>query len=626
MSSGVLALAAITCCGCASHDVPRPPAKIGIPARNAAPFSPLPNATARVAPATTPEPSLLITDPQVLAALERQGLALSSVLGETAALGNHELSQVPRFQPLVQELEREIQRAQGADKLAGVDVARFSHRLFDRRFLRLPEARFALAGVVNRPDRAAFDRSSCGETRLIYRLAYALDAERASKLPMTLGVELKVPRSGAGCREAAQRWLEPSTTDAEARATWLRSERGPLFPALVRVSQTTARVVVNLQLVRWPATIRPDLGGHAEYLLRSFRPDAKGVLRRERLENTIDASALGNAAQRASLLEFLKTNAASVDAGTPLLPDALLATRALSVTPRGLNRLANRPFAAALGAQALAGRDFSAGVFVKSPEGLLRRLDQLSCQGCHQARSVAGFHLLGEDLASAPAENALAVAVSPHVTADLPRRRSIAEAMLAGTPPDFSAPLAEHGAANGSYGQACSLGTDPSFASWTCPAGLRCSSIEANSGALLGQCLSEQLRVGDACESGGVTQQPNPVRDRMSGVKVQSCPDMVCNRSGVGFPGGMCTAGCNTPGAACGSIAILDSFNACLARGASFLSCIRGNVQPAGLRACDDQNPCRDDYVCARAAHGGACLPPYFVFQLRVDGHSSRLR
>ncbi len=46
----------------------------------------------------------------------------------------------------------------------------------------------------------------------------------------------------------------------------------------------------------------------------------------------------------------------------------------------------------------------------------------------------------------------------------------------------------------------------------------------------------------------------------------------------------------------------------------------------AGLRACDDQNPCRDDYVCARAAHGGACLPPYFVFQLRVDGHSSSLR
>jgi hypothetical protein len=88
----------------------------------------------------------------------------------------------------------------------------------------------------------------------------------------------------------------------------------------------------------------------------------------------------------------------------------------------------------------------------------------------------------------------------------------------------------------------------------------------------------------------------------------------------------MCTADCNAPGAACGAIAILDPFNACLGRGNSFLSCIRGNVQPAGLRACDEQNPCRDDYVCARTKSCGACLPPYFVFQLRVDGHSVGLR
>lgn len=614
--------------GCASREQPPRPAKMAAPAGRAARSSTPPSAPSSPVSTLTsprPEPSLVITDPQVLAALEQQGLSLSVVLGETAALTNRELSQRPRFAPLVQELEREIQRAQGADKLAGVDVARFSHRLFDRRFLRLPEARFMLAGVVNRPDRAVFHPSSCGETRLIYRLAYAFDAERASKLPMTLGVELEVPGGEAGCREAAQRWLEPSTVDAQARATWLRSEHGPLSPALSRVSHANARVVVNLQLVRWPATVRPDLGGHAEYLLRSFRPDASGVLQPERLENTVDTRALGSAAQRAVFLDFLKTNAASVDAGTPLFPDSLLATRALSVTPRGLNRLANRPLSAALGVKAFAERDFSAGSFVKSPIGLLRRLDQLSCQGCHQARSVAGFHLLGEDVPGAPAENALAVAVSPHVTADLPRRRGVAQAMLAGTPPDFSAPLAEHGDANGSYGQACSLGSDPSFASWTCPTDLHCSRIEANAGGLLGQCLPAPLRVGDACESGTVTQEANALRDRMSGVKVESCPDMICNRSGVGFPGGMCTADCDAPGAACGSIAILDSFNACLARGESFLSCIRGNVQPAGLRACDDQNPCRDDYVCARAAHGGACLPPYFVFQLRVDGHSSSL-
>ena len=553
------------------------------------------------------------------------------MLGEPSALANRELSQLPRFAPLIQELEREAQRAAAADKLAGVDVARFSHRLFDRRFLRLPEAHFALAGVVNRPDRAAFDASSCGETRLIYRLSYALDAERASKLPMTLGIELKVPRGAAGCRHAAARWLEPSQSNpdanaaAAARASWLRSERGPLSPALSRVAAGTARVVVNLQLVRWPATIRPDLGGHAEYLLRSFRPDATGILTPERLENTIDARELSKREKRDALLTFLKDNAPSVDAGTALLPEALLATRAVSVTPRGLHRLANRPFSAALSANTFAERDFSAGAFVKSPLGLLRRLDQLSCQGCHQARSVAGFHLLGEDLASAPAENALAIAVSPHVTADLPRRLRAAQQMLADQPLELSAPFAEHGVPEGSYGQACALGSDPSFAAWTCPVGLQCSSVEANAGDPLGQCLPPVPRVGDACERGGVTARADYLRDRMSSQKVEGCPDMICNRSGVGFPGGMCTADCGAAGAACGSIAILDPFNACLGRGNSFLSCIRGNVQPAGLRACDSQNPCRDDYVCARAGSGGACLPPYFVFQLRVDGHSSSL-
>jgi hypothetical protein len=595
------------------------------PARE--PSSPPTPVTAKPPAKDAQQPTLLITDRATLDALEQQGLSLGGVLGAAnGSPSNRELSQLPRFAPLIQELERETERAAAADKLSGVDVARYSHRLFDRRFLRLPQARFSLAGVVNRPDRMAFDAESCGETRLVYRLGYALDAERASKLPMTLGIELRVPRGAAGCREAARRWVEPASAEPAARASWLRSEHGPLSPALTVISHASARVVVNLQLVRWPATIRPDLGGHAEYLLRSFRADEAGALRPEPLENTIDPNDFANAARRQTLLAFLEQNAARVDAGTPLLPSTLLATRALSVTPRGLSRLANRPFSAALTPQLFKDRDFTSGAFVKSPAGLLRRLDQLSCQGCHETRSVAGFHLLGEDAASAPAENALAIAVSPQVIADLPRRQRIAEQMLAGTPPEFSAPFAERTGATGGYGQACALGTDPTFASWQCPNGLVCSTIGANPGDAVGQCLPAEHQVGDACESGGVTQQRDRLRDRMSSVKVEACPDMLCNRSGVGFPGGMCTAACGAAGSGCGSIAILDSFNACLARGASFLSCIRGNVQPAGLRSCDAQNPCRDDYVCARAPQGGVCLPPYFVFQLRVDGHSSSLR
>jgi hypothetical protein len=58
----------------------------------------------------------------------------------------------------------------------------------------------------------------------------------------------------------------------------------------------------------------------------------------------------------------------------------------------------------------------------------------------------------------------------------------------------------------------------------------------------------------------------------------------------------------------------------------SFERCIGDNTRAGALRACGFHTPCRDDYVCARIAKGdehggGVCMPPYFLFQLRVDGH-----
>ena len=86
----------------------------------------------------------------------------------------------------------------------------------------------------------------------------------------------------------------------------------------------------------------------------------------------------------------------------------------------------------------------------------------------------------------------------------------------------------------------------------------------------------------------------------------------------------MCADHCGAlpAGAACGVIAVLAPFNACLARRRPFPECLAQHVSPAGLRACDATTPCRDDYICARTPEGrGACIPPYFLFQLRVDGH-----
>jgi len=37
----------------------------------------------------------------------------------------------------------------------------------------------------------------------------------------------------------------------------------------------------------------------------------------------------------------------------------------------------------------------------------------------------------------------------------------------------------------------------------------------------------------------------------------------------------------------------------------------------------DQKTPCRDDYICAESfvPERGVCVPPYFLFQFRVDGH-----
>ncbi len=60
----------------------------------------------------------------------------------------------------------------------------------------------------------------------------------------------------------------------------------------------------------------------------------------------------------------------------------------------------------------------------------------------------------------------------------------------------------------------------------------------------------------------------------------------------------------------------------------SFRSCISSLrfTHESTLRTCNVLKPCRDDYVCVStgntlATNTGACLPPYFLFQFRTDGH-----
>ena len=141
-----------------------------------------------------------------------------------------------------------------------------------------------------------------------------------------------------------------------------------------------------------------------------------------------------------------------------------------------------------------------------------------------------------------------------------------------------------------------------------------------------------------------------------------------------GFPSGMLRLSeCKglPPEATCGLLAA-TGFNRCLAQVAEgerkLGDCFVQRTAYSGVRACDAATPCRDDYICLRpigydAANGhekflqrqagvaghldpedfgqkepdgawlgrnggkgdprGLCIPPYFVFQFRSDGHPS---
>jgi hypothetical protein len=189
---------------------------------------------------------------------------------------------------------------------------------------------------------------------------------------------------------------------------------------------------------------------------------------------------------------------------------------------------------------------------------------------------------------------------------------------------DWSRPFAERGG-RGGYGARCGLG-DPGFDDWTCEPGLKCRGdlAAADEADTVGTCLPETVQTGDPCEVGRVRPHADSHRDRVIERDSLPCGEAVCNVNKVGFPGGMCTASCaDLPEhAVCGQIAILTPFNNCLARNEPFDECVRKHTAPAGLRSCTLDLPCRDDFICARSLDGaGACIPPYFLFQLRVDGH-----
>ena len=75
---------------------------------------------------------------------------------------------------------------------------------------------------------------------------------------------------------------------------------------------------------------------------------------------------------------------------------------------------------------------------IQSLAGFERRLNDVTCAGCHQTRGIGGFHFPGVDWMAAKPSNSTVVPASPHFFGDQPRRRDILASVRDGRTPDFS--------------------------------------------------------------------------------------------------------------------------------------------------------------------------------------------
>jgi hypothetical protein len=486
-----------------------------------------------------------ITDPDILRKLdlgERSssvGLGLGALLNPDAAgsetLSNDVLFALPAMAPVRKAIDAEFDRyiarhrAATPQQTIGVGTG-FDLQLFDRSALYSSQSRFLLAGIVNRMDRAFVAPATCGEIRLIYRLtrtepAAAGEGVVASpRLPMTLNVVLNAKPVSAPatttCAEIARRWLslidETSTGELLKR---LVSAGGAL--EFVR-PDAIDRIETNLQVAHMPKSAARDF--RTDYLLKVFNYNSQSKFFDEApMENQIDRDRLLadiNLGREFRQWLLDPRHLSEFDRGTALIPEKFLANSVLAPTPTGLARSDLQPsyglmqsedvnavfkdsdVVAALKAAADGGITLQN---IRSPAGFARRLNDITCAGCHQTRGIGGFHFPGVDWMAAKPSNTTIVPASPHFFGDQIRRRNILTALSIDKSVDFSRGFSDRPQLRGNkelagteysdgwgascYRQIAGLRIDPSFSTWGCAKDLTCQAIDRNSRTPFGMCF-----------------------------------------------------------------------------------------------------------------------------------------
>jgi hypothetical protein len=483
-----------------------------------------------------------ITDPAGLRELDRGRLALGRMMWPARSadlpLTGAQLFALASMAPVRRALDGEFDRYIAAHKVhlpnetIGVGTS-FDFQLFDRALLYSQESRFVLSGIVNRMDRAFVSPQNCGEVRLIYRLtrtaaAPAGEGAALPRLPMTLNIVLKAKgaQEGGGeaitCAEIARRWLDTAglqLTGADL-ALRLQARNGPLD--LIR-PENIDRIEINLQIAHAPKSAVRDF--RTEYLLKVFRYNAPTRTFEEApLENQIDRDRILADQDlqhefRAWLLD--PAHLGEFDRGTVLIPEKFLATGAIASTPAGFSPSNLQPafgllksdgatpepvfrasdVVTALSKAAERGASLQN---IRSVAGFERRLNDITCSGCHQTRGIGGFHFPGVDWMAANPSNSTVVPASPHFFGDQVRRRDILTALRDGAPADYSRGFSSRPQLRGStelagteyddgWGAHCyrqkpnAKDNDRSFRSWTCSEGLACQL--ADKATRMGMCF-----------------------------------------------------------------------------------------------------------------------------------------
>ena len=465
-----------------------------------------------------------ITDSTVLRELDpvaqtadaspRKSLSLHRMLAAPADSYDSGIFEWPSMAPVRAALDREFAAYAARQASAAKDGARL--RLLDRAPLYSTRTRFVLVGIVNRMDRAYKSPATCGEIRLIYRpvgtIAEAKEGDaKPMRLPMTLNLVLNARQSAdlTPCSEIARRWLALGDAPVSGNdAVTLVSKGGALDFA---TADHIDRIETNIQIAR--ASDNPDdFEGRADYLMKVFRFDISSKLFIEAaMENQVDHDKLlADAALASDFRNWLLApeNFAALDTGTILIPEKFLATSAVVVTPpSAADENAAQIISDVSIVEALANASLSNTKFqnVLSPAGFARRLDDITCAGCHRTRAIGGFHFPGTEQTT-NGTVAVVTPASPHFVGDQPRRRDILAAVRDGRPPDFSRgfsarpQLRRSGELNGTtflngWGAHCHAPTvkmpkaDASFATWTCIDGLACLMPAAVSPTRAGLCF-----------------------------------------------------------------------------------------------------------------------------------------